>query len=210
MSLLRIAALAAFLSFTPSLKAQIQVFGGPDPDRRGSSVFLFSDAMTVGAAISYSGPVWKDDYNQMLDKLRDKNLRLGKNWWTSLDTSIAMEIGGKRLEAGAYFLGLHCDKDGNFHLMVFGASEAMKQGLMPFAADDWKGGVMIPLALHKDSLKEPAKTMVLAIEVDKQNPSNGTFSMHWGPHGLDAAVKFVLPEAKKEAKKEAKQEAKKG
>jgi hypothetical protein len=195
-TMLRAATLAAICTL-PSLRAQVQVFGGPDPDRKGSSVIMFSDTMMAGIAISYSAPVWKEQYNQMLDSLKGKNLRLGKNWWTSFDTSVPAVIGGVRIEAGSYFLGMHCDKDGKFSLLLFAAADAMKGNLMPFAEDAWKGGTSAPLTLAKDSLKEPAKSMVIAIEADAKNPASGMFRVQWGPHELTAPVTFVLPSDKK-------------
>lgn len=128
----------------------------------------------------------------MLDSLKGKNLRLGKNWWTSFDTSTALEFGGTRIDAGSYFLGLHCNQDGKFSLLVFEAGKAMKSGMMPFATDGWKGNTVVALELRKDALEQSADKMRIAIEVDKQDPTKGRFSIQWGKHELRADAKLHL------------------
>jgi len=187
---------AAFLS---PVQAQMKVFGGPDPDRKASTVVMFGDDAMAGISISYSSPDWKDEYNTMMDKLKGKNVRLGKNWWTSLDTSTALEIAGSKIEPGSYYLGLQCDKDGAFQLLVLDAKQAMKTNSMPFMEDAWKAETKVALKLSKDSLKEAATKMVIEIKAQEDNPSSGRFSIRWGKHELAADVKIHVPGAAKDA-----------
>ncbi len=187
-----VAAVASVLFIAPALDAQIQVFGGPDEDRRSSTAVLFGANMMAGVSIDYSAPEWRDEYDAQFDALKGKNLRLGKNWWVSLDTSVALDVAGTKVEAGSYFLGLHCADDGTFSLMIFPARKAMKNGMMPFAPEQWKGGSMATLKLNKNGLAETARKMVIAIEVDKKTPENGKLTIHWGKHELVADVKLDL------------------
>jgi hypothetical protein len=180
-------------AFLAPAAAQVQIFGGVDPDRRASTVVMFGANFAAGASVSFSAPNWKDEYDGMLDQLKGKNARLGKNWWTSLDTSVALEIGTTKLEAGTYFLGLHVDNDGNFHLLVFDAKNAMKTGLMPFAPDRWTVETKAALKLNKDALKESSTKMQIVLSADASNPGAGKFAIHWGKHELMAPVKFHIP-----------------
>lgn len=187
------AAFAGALLLAPVLVAQqIQVFGGADDDRQASTAVLFGENLMAGVSINYSQPEWKAEYDAQFDALKGKNLRLGKNWWTSLDTSVTLDIAGTKVEPGAYFLGLHCGDDGAFSLMIFPAKKAMKNGMMPFAPEAWKGGSTAPLKLNKNGLADVARKMVIAFEVDQNTPENGKFSIRWGKHELTADVKLDL------------------
>lgn len=192
-----IAAILTALAFVPALQAQ-KVFGGSDPDRKASTTYVFTDSFEALAAvsISYSAPGWQDSYNDMLGKLAGKYTRLGKNWWTTFDTVGALDIGGTRIEAGSYYLGLAVGEDGTFSLLFFDSKQAMKAGLLPSTTALFKGEakaqIVAPLTLAKDSLKEAVLKMQIEIAAAKADPATGNFSIRWGKHELSAPVKFHL------------------
>lgn len=196
-----LAATVAALTIITALPSQ-QVVGGPDPDRKASNVFVFTDDFQAlaGVSISYSAPGWQDSYNGMLEQLAGNYTRLGKNWWTTFDTVGAIEIGGTKIEAGSYYLGLAVGPDGAFSLLLFDSMQAMKAGLLPFTTALYTGaakaGVKAPLLFAKDSLKEVVVKMEIEIAADKQDPTTGRFSIRWGKHELSAPVKFQLAAAK--------------
>ena len=135
-----LAALPAFTLLAPAVRAQVQVFGGPDPDRKACSV-LFAEGSTPenfkmkgGVSMNFSQPEWKDSYNAELDsgKFNNTNQRLGKNWWTSFDTYSTLEIGGTKIMPGAYFLGIHVDQGGKFHLLFLDPRQVLMNTWVPF------------------------------------------------------------------------------
>jgi hypothetical protein len=221
MSLTRSLVAAAFAAAitSPFLAAQApQAFSFMDTDRKASVMLAFvgQEAVVAGAAINFTSPVWKDSNNALIDKLKGQNVRLGKNWWTTLDTISPLEIGGAKIAPGAYYLGLHCDKDGKFSLLVIDAGKAMKNGWVPFDSEPWKADVTAPLTLAKDSLKDTVEKMEIELATEKTDPTTGKFSVRWGKHELSAPVKVTMAgktqEAagdKKEEKKEKKDEKKK-
>lgn len=190
------------LTIVPALRAQ-QVVGGPDPDRNASTAFVFTDNFEAlaGVSISYSQPNWQDSYNGMLEGLKGSHYtRLGKNWWTTFDTVGTLEIGGTKIEAGSYYLGLAVGKDGAFSLLLFDSRQAMKTGLLPFTTALYKGEAKAetkaPLTFAKDSLKEVVVEMEIEIAAEQKDPTTGRFSIRWGKHELSAPVKFHLAGAK--------------
>ena len=191
------ATLVATLFLTASLSAQRQVMSPPvDKDRRGSNLIMIEGDSIAWVSVTWSAPQWKADYDKpgMLDRFKGQNVRLGKNWWTSLDTNVPLEISGKKLPAGAYFLGLHYTKDGEFHLVALDAKNAMQNSYMPWIGDQWKGGTHIPLKLNKDKLAKTAQKMQMALKADKGG-STGSFDIHWGKHELHADIKFPTADA---------------
>jgi hypothetical protein len=193
-----VAATLAAVTFVAASQAH-HVFGGPDPDRKASTVFVFSDSSETlaGASISYSQADWKESYDLMLEELRGSNYsRLGKNWWTTFDTVGTLEIGSTKIDAGSYYLGLAVGKDGAFSLLVFDSQQAMKSGLLPYSTalytGEAKAEIKAPLTLARNSLKEAAVKMEIEITADKDDPATGRFSIRWGKHELSAPVRFHL------------------
>ena len=191
---MRTAFLAAFaaLSLTLSATAQkIQVFGGA-AERASSSLVLFGENVMAGVTLTYGQPAWQPEYDTMLDKLKGRLNRLGKDMWTTLLTTVPLELGGAKVEAGSYVVGLMCDKDGKFHLALLDATKAAKAGTLPFGQQTWTPDVLCPLTLNKDGAKEAAEKMTMTLAADAKDPSNGTFTLAWGKHTLTGALKLQL------------------
>jgi hypothetical protein len=191
---MRTAFLAAFAAFSLSLSAvaqKIQVFGGA-AERASSSLVLFGENLMAGVTVTYGQPAWQPEYDTMLDKLKGRLNRLGKDMWTTLLTTVPLELGGAKVEAGSYVVGLMCDKDGKFHLALLDATKAAKAGTLPFGQQTWTPDVLCPLTLNKDGAKEAAEKMTMTLAADAKDPSNGTFTLAWGKHTLTGALKLQL------------------
>ena len=137
----------------------------------------------------------------MLKSLESSNYtRLGNGWWTTFDTVGALELGGTKIEAGSYYVGLAVGKEGAFSLLLFDSKQAMKAGLLPgttaLYTGEAKAETKAPLTFAKDSLKEAVVKLEIEITADKKDPANGKFSIRWGKHELSAPVKFHLAAAK--------------
>jgi hypothetical protein len=197
-----LSAILAAATFVPARQA-LQVSGGPDSDRKVSTVFVSTTdgPVLAGASVSYGRAEWRDSYEGMLEQLREgPYTRLGKGWWTTFDTVGALEIGGTKIDAGSYYLGLAVDKDGAFRLLLFDSKQAMKSGLLPFTTalyrGDAKAEFTAPLTFAKNSLKEAAARMEIEITADKNDPATGRLSIRWGRHEASAPVKFHIAGAK--------------
>jgi hypothetical protein len=190
------AALAAICLSLPATAQKVQVFGG-NGMRANSSLILFGAELMAGITVTHGQPQWNDDYTEMLDKLKGRTNRLGKDLWTTFMTSVPVSIGGAAVPAGSYVVGLHCDKQGNFSLAMLDAAKAMKKGAMPFGPQNWKADVMTPLKLNKNISKESVAKMTMTLASDKKDPMSGTFTLAWGPHTLTSALK-IMPKMKAE------------
>lgn len=193
------AALAAVCLALPATAQKIQVYGG-DTKRADSSIILFGSNMMAGINITHGQPVWKDQYTGMMDKLKGKTHRLGKNLWTTFMTSTPISIGGTKVRAGSYVVALKCDDAGKFSLAMLNANKAMRQGIMPFVPNTWKPDFVTPLKLNLNASKESVSEMVMTLRSNKKDPMTGTFTLAWGPHTLTADLKIMV--AKKKMPKE--------
>lgn len=186
-----LAAFAALSLSIPAFAQKVQVFGGAAA-RASSSIILFGDDMMAGLTMTYGQPAWQPEYDTMLDKLKGRLNRLGKDMWTTFLTTVPVEIGGVKVEAGSYVVGLMCDKDGNFHLALLDATKAAKAGTLPFGEQKWTPDALCPLTLNKGGSKESADKMTMTLAADAKDPANGTFTLAWGKHTLTGALKLHL------------------
>jgi hypothetical protein len=142
------------------------------------------------ASLTHGQPEWKAEYDGMIDKVKGKTNRLGKDWFTTLITSSDLEIGGAKIPPGSYVVGLHCDKDGKFSLALMDSTKAMKDGVNPGA--DFKPEITAPLTLNKDAAQEPVAKMTMKFDAKATDGGKGTFTLAWGKHTLTAPVQLHL------------------
>src|SRR5262245_56274783 len=102
----------AALALPASQSQQLQAFGGNSP-RMAATRLCFDQQLRGMICVQYGQPTWKAEYDGMLEKLKGKQLRLGKDFWTTFNTTVALDVGGTAVPAGAYYLGLTCGADGN-------------------------------------------------------------------------------------------------
>ena len=157
-------------------------------------MMVFNDDFTVFAmaSLTHGQPMWQGKYDGMLDKGEGRINRLGKDWWTTLITSAPLEIGGSKIPAGSYVVGLECDDSGKFSLALMDSSKAMQDGVTPFS-DDWTPQIKAPLTLNKDTAKESVAKMTMTFEAEKDGAGKGSFTLAWGKHTLTAPVMLHAP-----------------
>jgi hypothetical protein len=185
------AALAALCFALPTTAQDVYNVSG---ERMASTALAFGGNSMAAMTISYGQPMWKEEYTGMLDKLKGKMNRLGKDFWTTFMTASAVEIGGVKVAAGSYVVGLHCDKDGKLALAFLDASKAMKDGVMPWDQKEWTPDAVCPLTLNKDVAKDSVQKMTMEVKLDEKAPTKGSFTLAWGKHTATAPV--AIPAAK--------------
>ena len=186
-------ALAA-LCFTLPVAAQ-QLNGMSVSSTRGETRIMVAtaDFSTFSmASLTYGQPEWKAEYDNMLDKVKGKMNRLGKDGFTTLICFSELEIGGAKIPAGSYIVALHCDKDGKFALAFLDSTKAMKEKVFPGA--DFKADVLAPVTLNKDSAKEAVSKMTMTFDAPKDGGGKGTFTLAWGKHTVTAPVTLHAPQ----------------
>jgi hypothetical protein len=189
-------ALVAVAALVPASaqQQQIQVFGGNAP-RMAATKFLFGPAGLATICVQYGQPPWKAEYDTMLTTMKGKNIRLGKDFWTTMNSSAAMTIGGTKVPAGSYYLGLKNDAEGKLHLAVLDAVATNKAGVGPGSIDQWKIDFACPLEMKAGDKQVDALTIDLAH--DAAAPTKMTLSIAWGKHVLSAPVEVQYGAATK-------------
>lgn len=169
----------------PATAQKLQAFGGDGP-RFASTRIFWNDGPVGMVCIQYGQPQWKDEYDGMVDQLKGKMLRLGKDFWTTLNTSCALTIGETEVAPGSYYLGLKCDEDGGFHLLILDAVKADKAGWAPFVPDAWKPDYTI--ALTHSRKETSTELMYVGLSSDENAPASMKLTIAWGKHVLATRV----------------------
>lgn len=186
---------AAIAAISFSLPVAAQKLGGmAASSTRGETRLMAATedfSVFTMASLTYGQPEWKASYDAMLDKLKGKVNRLGKDWFTTLITMSDLEIGGAKIPAGSYIVGLHCDQDGKFALALLDSTKAMKNKIYP--GMDFKPEFVCPLTLNKDAAKDVVSKMTMTFDAKQEDGGKGTFTLAWGKHTLTAPAQIHAP-----------------
>ncbi|HLQ37715.1 MAG TPA: DUF2911 domain-containing protein [Planctomycetota bacterium] len=173
-------------------RGQVQVFA-PLTKRMGQRVAFFGGGGAPQLSLDY-GPVnWNDKYDAMVsaEKMVGKKWRLGNDFWTSLDNSLPITIGGVEIPAGYYYLTLEQKADKSFVLGVHDAAEVKKQRIDAFMAATLKGGIEAPMQYSK--VEGKADNLAITITMDKKSAGkSGELQIHFGNHQVSAKVECKL------------------
>ena len=93
---------------------------------------LFGDKLMAGITIQHGQPDWKAEMRRHARQAEGQAEPPRRDMWTTLANSVAIEIGGAKIPASNWIVGLACDNDGKFSLALMDATKAMQAGAMPF------------------------------------------------------------------------------
>lgn len=162
----------------------------PETSARGSTrIFYWYGPDSAGqVAIDYGRPRWNGRYSQFLSKPSARRWRFGENFWTTLDTNMALNVGGVDVPIGAYYCVVQHDAEAGLQLVLLDPDEVRAQRLDAFEAGKTKGGILI--GLQQGSAAVPTGRLEIALEVDRARRDAGTLRIRFGKHELSAAVKM--------------------
>jgi len=183
-------ALFVCLAVSPASDARIQG-NGPvvqnEPRAMARVVFFGSAGVAGEYAIEYGKPAWKSEYDKEFAKLtHGKRLRLGKDWWTTLNTYCPLTFDKVEVKAGEYFLALECSDKGEWSLIALDPEPLRKSKVDAFSTSSTKGGTKIPLAY--ETTKDEAQELSIQFLPDEKKPREQTLEIRFGKHRLTAAV----------------------
>jgi Protein of unknown function (DUF2911) len=182
-------------AFAQQAKKGIAAEGG-DADDRGSARVLYWNLDTNHAAgqfaVNYGRPVWKKAYEDPanFDKMtKGKVWRMGSNFWTELDTCLPLEVSGKKVSAGLYYLGLHRSEDGAKWSLVFIDPAKVRAGHID-AFDISMAPILFEVpATFKQAASADADKLTIRMIYTKQDDRHVTMKLNWG--NMEVTVPIV-------------------
>jgi hypothetical protein len=172
--------------------------GGPfiqDEPRAMARVAYFNQSGLQGEyLIEYGKPAWKaeyDDAKKWGELTRGKRLRLGRDWWTSLNTFCPLTLSEKvELKPGEYFLALECSDKGEWSLVAMDPEPLRKSRFDAFGTEQTKGGTKA--ALRHEETKESAAQLAIRFIQDEKDKRLQTLEIRFGRHRLTTSVQPKL------------------
>lgn len=172
-------------------RPQLQAFA-QTTERTRSRVAWFSGNGGAGQLTIEHGPVlWNDAFAELVASPRaiGTRWRFGSDFWTSLDTSVPLQIGEVEVPAGYYYLTLVQPEAGRFVLGLHDAAAVRKAHMDASQAAQLEGGIEVPLAHHAD--ERATDKLSIAVQLD-EGRDRGHLRIALGPHRLDAPVTAKL------------------
>ncbi|MCK5944261.1 MAG: tetratricopeptide repeat protein [Planctomycetes bacterium] len=165
-------------------KPRLQVFQQTTERKRNRLAWFGNNRSPGQLSIEYGAVPWQDKFAAMAEDegMLGRKWRLGADFWTSLDTSVPLTIGGVAVAPGYYYLTLERRASG-FVLGLHDAAQVRAKKLDAFVAHLLKGGIEVPM--QHAAADEVAER--LAIEVALTNGKDrGELRIAFGPHRLTA------------------------
>jgi hypothetical protein len=189
---------ALSVTYAQDKKPALQAFGGNTPDERGSTRVLYWNSeknVPMGQlAIDFGRPVWKKEYENAAafdGFTKGKVWRMGKDFWTTLDTGLPLKIGGKDVPPGSYYLGLHRSPDGaTWSLAFVDPVKARKAMLDAFMID--KATVEFKVPVTTETATTPADKLTILLTAAKDDIKNVTLKITWGTLQLSVPIQVSV------------------
>lgn len=162
----------------------------PETSARGATrIFYWFGPDSAGqVAIDYGRPRWHGRYAQFLRKPSARRWRFGENFWTTLDTNMALTIAGVDVPIGAYYCVVQHDAKNGLQLVLLDPNEVRRQRLDAYEASKTKGGITIPL--KKGAAAVTASRLEVTLTVDRAQRDVGALRIRFGQNELTADVKM--------------------
>ena len=113
-------------------------------------------------------------------------LRLGKDYWTNLDTCRPLMSGDKEIKPGNYFLALDGSDKGAWELVLLDSDPMRKQRIDAFSSEQTSGGPKIPL--KHETVTENAAQLSIKFIAEEKDARLQTLEIHFGKHRLTAPI----------------------
>lgn len=138
------------------------------------------------ALLDHGRPAWSSELAAAARELpKGRRWRLGQNWWTTLDSNVALTLGGRKLAAGSWHLSLKKTGNDAWALVCTPARDDVGAQLDAFAVDQSKAAVEVPLTAA--TAGEPAKTLQVACEA---RDGAHRLRIAFGGHELTARIEL--------------------
>ena len=177
-----------FAKLLESMEFKFQAFTVTTP-RESTRVAYFGGGRSPGQiAIDYAPVPWQDAYSKQVDatQMVGKKWRFGGDFWTTLDNSMALEIGGVKVPAGYWYLTLGMVEGGKFVMGIHDPAVARKMQLDASACNRLPAGIQIPLTHSKSDAAH--KKLDVELKVGVADNTQGKLTIQFGPHVLHAKM----------------------
>jgi hypothetical protein len=189
------------IASAPPLCAQ-QPFADGVTVERGSTRIAYWSRKPAQAAgqvvVNYGRPEWQQSVAAGFDDLtRGKVWRMGSNFWSTLDTSLALRFKGVEVAPGDYYLAVRRSAEGDrWELLLIDADKARAEYLDAYETATRPERLPIVHALPLQFEHVGGSSLRLTITLKSRHPDDprsGRLTIAWGPFQLSADFSVATP-----------------
>ena len=176
---------------------EVAGYGGGMDERGSTRVLYWNNAANASVgqfAIDYGRPEWKKEYEDKAKfdgMTKGKVWRMGKDFWTTLDTSLPLKISGKSVAPGYYYLGLRRSADGaQWSLAFIDPARARAAHLDGSGVEKAKVEFDVPVKV--DRTTKSASKLLITLPHEETTPTQVTFKLVWGNLAVTAPIEATL------------------
>ncbi len=134
-------------------------------------------------SIDYGPAKWRPEYEPIVVGAgAARHVVLGKGAWTTLQSSVDLRFGEKRVPRGRWYLGVHRDEAGAWALTMVAADKVDADGVYLGGALATQTDMRVPMRLEEDA--KPVEDLTIALAVDNKAKKNVELSLAWGTYRL--------------------------
>jgi tetratricopeptide (TPR) repeat protein len=162
--------------------------------RASARLAYFGQRAVPQAMIDYGQPPWKPEYERMIGagQYIQKRWRLGQDFWTHLDSSVDLSLGGVDVNAGYYYLVVMEKAADQFVLTLLDPAVVHERKLDAFGVSRYDGpGLDVPLS--HDHVAKSADRLEIEWVANGDSGSKGDLVIRFGPHELRTPYELHLP-----------------
>ena len=183
--MMRVALVAVALLTASSLSAQFAARAESLP-REMTRVVWHGMSGEQRLSIDYGPAKWRPEYGAIVVGAgAARHVVLGRGAWTTLQSTVDLRFGEKRVPRGRWYLGVHRDQAGAWALTMMAADKVDADGVYLGGALATQTDVRVPMRLEEDA--KPVEDLTIALAVDSKAKKNVALSLAWGTYrlGLD-------------------------
>ena len=177
---------ALFLLLTCSpLTAQ---FFAPDQllERRQTRLTWIGLSGHQGLGIDYSQPQWRPEHERFMQGKAATYARLGKDEWTTLQSTVDLQFGDKKVPRGRWYLGAHRDEKQNWTLTLTSADKLDLAGVSAGSTMDVKPDLELPMRF--ETTEKASELLDIRLTSSKEGQASVTLSIAWGKYRLSTGL----------------------
>jgi hypothetical protein len=135
--------------------------------------------------VDYSQPQWSEQFANNFDSLtKGKVWRFGKNFWTTLDASMPVVLGGEEIESGYYYLAIERSSDDQWELLCIDPIDVAEERIANYQVGQRPIAEVARIPLKLKKTKELAKQLNVQFQADSNDDRKGDLIVHFGPYQL--------------------------
>ncbi len=142
-------------------------------------------------AVAYSTVPWKPELAEpgaLQAAAEETRWRIGKNFWTTIETDRALRAGAHWAPAGRYYASVDYTADAGWQLCLHDPATVRNRSLDAYWAADAPVDHRVPLRLESGA--PLVEQLSLALRRVNVHPRAAALEIAWGPHRLVADLRF--------------------